>query len=181
MNQNKLHYVANNIGLFFICIVLSYAFSDQLLHHDLPCPLCLLQRICLGAVGICFCMNIRIGIKTAHYGLMSLAALLGIAVASRQVYLHIMPGDPGYGDIFLNLHMYTWSLISFSIILVFIAIGLLLEQGFNAKPLHSKLGVGLMVIFLVLMLCNTISTVLECGFFICPDNPTIYNLIRTSV
>lgn len=106
MNQNKLHYVANNVGLFFICIVLSYAFADQLLQ--------------------------------------------------------------GYGDIVLHLHVYTWSLISFSIILVFIAIGLLLERGFNAKPLHSKLSFGLMA-------------VLECGFFICPDNPTIYNLIRTSV
>lgn len=36
----------NTAGLFGVSAVLLYAFVHQIVLHDLPCPLCLLQRGC---------------------------------------------------------------------------------------------------------------------------------------
>ena len=70
MNQKKLHEWGNTFGVVILSVVLILAFADQLSNHDLPCPLCLLQRVCFVAVGLCLCMNLKEGIKTSHYGLM---------------------------------------------------------------------------------------------------------------
>jgi disulfide bond formation protein DsbB len=37
--------ILNAIALYGIALVLTVAFAAQLLLHELPCPLCLLQRI----------------------------------------------------------------------------------------------------------------------------------------
>ncbi|KTD21035.1 disulfide bond formation protein B [Legionella londiniensis] len=181
MTQNKLHVWANIAGLVLINFILIAAFIDQLLHHDLPCPLCLLQRIAFVAVGLCLSMNLKLGIKASHYGLMILSALLGFAVALRQIFLHISPGDPGYGPLFFNLHLYTWSAIIFFIIIGLAAIGLLLEKGFGPKASFNFPTLSLTVFFLLLILANGISTLLECGFLICPSNPVRYFLFDSHV
>ncbi len=176
--QHRLHRMANILGLLLICIILTLAFSDQLAHHDLPCPLCLLQRVAFVAVGLCFCMNLQHDIKTTHYGLMLISALLGFALSLRQIFLHVAPGNPGYGDLFLRLHFYNWSSIIFLTIILMIAIALLLERGFMNEPVPpAKLTMALMIFFMILILANSISTLLECGFKMCPDNPIKYHLL----
>ncbi len=180
MNQNQWHRIGNIIGLLLISAVLTIAFLDQLNHHDLPCPLCLLQRISFVAMGICLCMNLKIGIKTSHYGLMLLAAGLGFGAALRQIFLHLTPGDPGYGHLFWGLDLYIWSLIAFAIAIALIAIGLLFEKGFtHAPPKTSRMAYILMVFFLFLILLNVISTFIECGMLVCEDNPTEYYLLQS--
>ena len=52
--------------------------------------------------------------------MMILGALLGMVMSTRQVLLHIKPGDPGYGGTVLGLHFYTWALITFFIGLFFV-------------------------------------------------------------
>lgn len=181
MNQNTLHRVGNSIGLALICVMLTSAFAEQLMRHDLPCPICLLQRASFIGIGLCLCMNLKDGIKTFHYGLMLLSAILGFALALRQIFLHIAPGDPGYGQLLFGFHMYIWSAILFTIISGLIGIGLLFEQGFVDN--HQEPGRGniaLMIFFLILILANGISTFIECGVNVCPDNPTRYELLSTS-
>ena len=181
MNQPKLHQFGNTLGLVIISLILSVAFIDQLLQHDLPCPLCLLQRIGFIAVGLCLCMNLKNGIKTSHYGLMILSSLLGFFVSLRQISLHTMPNDPGYGSVLFGLHFYVWSAIAFCLIIGLIAIGLLFEAGFTDMP--KKLGLGkvaLMIFFLFLILANGISTLIECGLSVCPDNPVNYKLLSSA-
>ncbi len=178
MNQNECHRLGNTIGLLGICTGLIIAFADQLYQQDLPCPLCLLQRVSLIAVGLCLCMNLKNGIRTTHYGLMLLAALLGFSIALRQVFLHLALGDPGYGHAILGFHLYTLSSIAFILIISSTAIALILEGGFDEKKStltrKNKLLIGF---FLVLILANGISTFIECGFSICPANPVHYQLI----
>ncbi len=126
-------------------------------------------------------MNLTQGIKVAHYGLMILAALLGLTIAFRQVFLHVTPGDLGYGSPLLGLFLYTWSAIGFGLIIGLNALALLFEKGFTErkeiKP--SFITKLLMVFFLLLILANGVSTFLECGFFICTDNPGHYYLLDT--
>lgn len=181
MTEEKIHFWANTIGLCLLCVILTLAFVDQIGLHELPCPLCLLQRICFVAVGLCLCMNLKLGIQTSHYGLMILAAILGLSIALRQISLHIGPADPGYGQKIFGLYMYVWSALVFITTLVCIGIALLMTQGFNKKPPKlSRSHQALLIVFLVLILANGISTVLECGLSICPDSPAHYKLLSTA-
>ena len=45
---------------------------------------------------------------------MLLAALFGMAVAGRQILLHITPGTGSYGAPLFGLHFYTWSFLLFA-------------------------------------------------------------------
>lgn len=176
MNQMKLHELGNTLGLALICMILSIAFIDQFYHSDIPCPLCLLQRASFVAVGLCLTMNLKLGIKTNHYGLMVFSALLGLALALRQFFLHLSPNNPNYGHLFWGINFFTWSLIAFSAILGFNGVALLLEDGFiHHQPTRHGWINPLIIIFLILILANGISTFIQCGFSVCPDNPVRYH------
>ncbi len=175
MTHNKLHRFGNVIGLVIVCIILIIAFYQQLTDHDLPCPLCLLQRICFIGVGLCLCMNLMTGIRISYYGLIVLSSLLGLGIALRQIFLHVSPGDIGYGSPLLGLYLYTWSAIGFIIIIGLSAIALLFERGFyepGQQP--GRWSYFWASLFLLLILANGISTLLECGPLICKDNPVHY-------
>jgi len=178
-NQARTHQIGNILGLALICMMLTIAFIDQFYQLTLPCPLCLLQRGCLIIIGLCLGLNIKIGIKTSHYGLMNLAALLGLCASARQILLHLMPGDPGYGHLLLGLHLYIWSAIIFTTVIGVIGVALLLNNGFSIakKPMNAWC-TALMLFFLVLILANVISTFIECGLLICPPNPVNYYLLN---
>ncbi len=178
MNQNKLHQIGNTAGLLMVCVILTIAFGDQVYRHDMPCPLCLLQRTGFVAIGLCLCMNLKNGIKTTHYGLMTLAALLGFATSIRQVFLHLAPGDPGYGHLLFGFDLYIWSVTAFTIVIVLIAIAMLFEHGFTQSQQKPGRTIrAIIILFLVLILANLISTFVECGISACPDNPVGYTLL----
>jgi hypothetical protein len=56
--------------------------------------------------------------------------------AARQILLHIMPGDPGYGSALLGYHYYTWAFIGFAVAIVALAVMLLFDSQFkdDGKP-----------------------------------------------
>lgn len=176
INQTRVHRWGNTLGLIAISFILSMAFYFELSHHHLPCPLCLLQRACLTAVGIMMLSNLFIECRGAHYGLMILAALLGLAVATRQILLHIVPGDPGFGPPFLGLHLYSWCAIIFLILTLCASLALLFDKGF-AVAQKTNLSRVIAVIFLTLVLANTVGTFLECGLQECPEDPVKYKLL----
>jgi hypothetical protein len=94
----------NALGLYAIALVLAVAFGAQLLLHELPSPLCLLQRIAFTVLAVGPIMNIRWGSRPSHYALSLLAAVAGVVFSTRQVLLHIMPGDAGWhGPVRLSL------------------------------------------------------------------------------
>jgi len=103
----------NALALYAISGILSVAFYWQLDHGELPCPLCLLQRVGFAALAVGPILAIRNGPKPQYLGLSIIAALVGAGVAARQMLLHIMPGDPGYGTTLLGLHFYTWAFVCF--------------------------------------------------------------------
>ena len=111
----------NALGLYGVALVLAIAFGAQLWLHELPCPLCLLQRMQFAMLAIGPILNIRFGPRPSHYGISLLAALLGAAVAARQIFLHILPGDPGFGSALFGYHYYTWAFIGFTAAIVLIA------------------------------------------------------------
>jgi disulfide bond formation protein DsbB len=171
----------NALGLYAVAFVLTAAFAAQLLLQELPCPLCLLQRIQFAMLAIGPILNIRHGPRPSHYALSLLAAAAGMVFASRQVLLHIMPGDHGYGSALLGYHYYTWAVIGFGAAVLLIAVVMLFDRQFEAveqRPAavgaFAKTAVWLVVL---LTAANVLSTLLECGFGACADNPVQYELL----
>ena len=60
----------------------------------------------------------------------SSAPTAGAAFAIRQILLHIVPPDPGFGTAFLGYHYYTWCFIIFAIAIILCALVLLFDGQF---------------------------------------------------
>jgi len=173
----------NALGLYAVAMVLAVAFGAQLLLHELPCPLCLLQRIQFTVLAIGPVMNIRWGPRPSHYALSLLAAVAGAVVSSRQVLLHIMPGDAGYGTALFGYHYYTLALLAFIAAIVLLAAMLLFDRQFDedrATQVGAAGAFAMSAVWLVIGLTalNVVSTLLECGFAACADNPLVYELLK---
>lgn len=167
----------NLLALAGICGILLFAFIWQFAFNDLPCPLCLLQRVAFVMIGIGLLLNLRFGPSAMHYGMIILSALGGAFAAGRQVLLHIGAGDPGYGPPFMGLHFYTWALIFFIAFLGWTAIMLIVDRRCSDQPNAqqvSRIARSIMWVFLILVAGNMVSTLLECGFGACPDDPVSY-------
>src|SRR5262249_38094401 len=129
---SRLGFYLAHFNVVAVCGVLLGAFGVQFGKGEFPCPLCSLQRMAmlLCALGPAFLiLRARRGGPTAAdfaagYGLSVLAAVLGGAISGRQVLLHVVPPDPGYGDAVLGLHLYTWAFVVFVTVLVVSGINL---------------------------------------------------------
>jgi disulfide bond formation protein DsbB len=171
----------NVIGLYGIALVLAAALAAQILLNELPCPLCLLQRVLFSMLAIGPILNIRFGPHPGHYALSLLAAVAGAVVSARQILLHIMPRDPGYGSALLGYHYYTWAFVGFTAAIALIGIVLLFDDRLRDDAGSPPAGVfadGAVWLVIGLTAINAISTLLECGYGACPDNPTFYELLR---
>jgi len=181
MSESERFRLLNALGLVAVAAVLITAFVDQIAFHDLPCPLCILQRAGFLGVAVGLALNVKFGPRPSHYGLMILSSLAGGAVSVRQTLLHIVPGEGAYGDAFFGLHFYAWALILFAVCVTGSAILMLFdaqfERGPETLPRAPLLGTLAIVLVLLLALGNGVSTVLECGGGLCPDSPTGYMLI----
>ncbi|WNV10451.1 disulfide bond formation protein B [Tardiphaga sp. 709] len=172
----------NVLALYALAALLAGAFAAQLLLGELPCPLCLLQRIMFALLAIGPILSIRFGPRPSHYALSLLAAVFGAAVSTRQVLLHITPGDPGFGTALFGYHYYTWALIGFIAAIVLLSLVLLFDRQFEKDPAaHSTPSVlAHIAVWLVIGLtaANVASTLLECGFKACADDPVVYELLK---
>lgn len=85
------------IGFIFCLIALTVAGYFQFIEHLEPCPLCILQRIAILAVGVicllAFIHNAQ-GVMNKVYGsLIALAALIGGSISARHVWIQNLPED----------------------------------------------------------------------------------------
>jgi hypothetical protein len=83
----------NALGLYAIALVLAAAFAAQLLLDELPCPLCLLQRIQFALLAVGPILNVRFGPRPSHTRRHA-GRRRRHGRRHRQILLHIMPGDP---------------------------------------------------------------------------------------
>ena len=163
-------------GLAGLIAVLLVAYAEQFAGHDLPCPLCLLQRVALVGVAYGLLLNLRYGPQPQGYAIMLLAALFGMGVAGRQVLLHIVPGSGAYGAPLLGLHLYTWSFILFALVILGTAVLLARAEarGTGAWTLPAGVKHALAWAVIGLTALNAVTTFLQCGPIECPDNPVRY-------
>jgi disulfide bond formation protein DsbB len=171
----------NWLAVMGIALVLLVAFALQFVQHELPCPLCLLQRIAFVLCGFGFLLNLRFGAQPAHYGAAILGASFGLAVSGRQALLHILPGDTGYGPPLLGLHLYSWNVVFFAATILGVAVLMLLgtraefeRQESRRAPAMGRLARLAAWLLALVTLANAVGAFVLCGPIECPDNPTSY-------
>jgi len=153
----------------------------QVVLDELPCPLCLLQRVGFALVMYGFMLNVIIGQRFAHYGVIVFAALFGAMVSLRQISLHVIPGTGTYGAPVFGYHLYTWAFLLF--VATLLAAGVLLmlsrvpDKGSSVKM--NLLERAVCWIAIVILALNVIATFLECGPLVCADNPVDYMLLKS--
>jgi disulfide bond formation protein DsbB len=176
---NERAVTLNAVGLYGISALLLTAFVWQFTLDELPCPLCLLQRVAFTALAVGPVLNIVGGPRPRNYALVIFAAAFGAAVAGRQVLLHIQPGDAGFGSAVLGLHLYTWAFIAFVAAILLSALMLLMSEP-SAEPAgRRKIGwfaAGSVYAILALTVLNALSAFAQCGFAGCPGDPVRYEL-----
>jgi disulfide bond formation protein DsbB len=175
----------NALSLYAVALVLGAAFAAQFILHELPCPLCLLQRILFALLAVGPILNVRFGPRPSHYAMSLLSAVTGAVASTRQVLLHIQPGDTGYGSALLGYHYYSWALIGFVAAIVLLAAILLFDRQFadDGTALPADGGAfAQTAVWLVIALtaANVATTLLECGFGACADNPVVYELLKSA-
>ena len=169
----------NSLGILGITIILFIGFVIQIVYKELPCPLCLLQRVGFVLVMFGFMLNVIKGLRFRHYGVVMLGALFGGSVALRQISLHIVPGTGHYGSAIFGLHPYTWSFLFFAATLLAVALLLLVshprctDQIFTVNKAERVMCWAAIVVTAL----NAISALLECGPLVCDDPPTHYKLL----
>ncbi|XCE48430.1 disulfide bond formation protein B [Candidatus Liberibacter asiaticus] len=136
-----------------------------------------IQRVGIIMIGIGFLFNLISGIKQRHYSIMILGAITTCIIATRQVLIHILPGDLGYSIPVFGMHLYTWSLIFSLVIILFISVLMLFDTA-EIKVAKSPVREIAIYLFVFLIFANFISTILECGLTQCFDNPTFYQLLN---
>ena len=164
----------------------------QFVLSALPCPLCMLQRygmILSTLSALWIVRQAQTGTLTlAGYmqglGLGTLGAFAGAVFAARQVLLHILPGDVGYGSPMLGLHLYSWAFITFVVVIVFTGLlGVLSTVAIPEAPkensLASHMSSAIGFAFLVMVAINAVMIVFLEGFnWVLPDDPTGYDLFQ---
>lgn len=186
--MQRLYLLAATANAWVLMLVLALGFVAQFAFGEPPCPLCVLQRIALMlcALGPIYLLTAqRSGELTARdvavgSGIGILAGLFGLAASTRQVLLHILPNDPGFGSPVLGLHLYTWCLIAF---LAHIAASGLMLIGTAWLPQRRMPPwplTGITVATLATIIAaNLLSVIAEAGLnWLLPDNPTGYLLFK---
>ena len=173
------------------CFVMGSAFFIQFVEGEFPCPLCMLQRygMILATLGALYVvMQARRGTLTpARYaqglGMGLIAVVAGASVSVRQILLHIKPGDEGYGEPVLGMHLYTWAFITFAIVMIYVGVMLMLmPRGIPQAPADGtaarKVSTVIIWIFIGVVAANVIAIIFLEGFaMVLPDDPLSYNLI----
>lgn len=182
----RLYLLAATANVWVLILVLVAAFGAQFVNGELPCPLCVLQRVALMlcALGPLYLLigqrdgEVAVRDVATAGGIGILAGLLGVAASTRQVLLHILPNDPGYGTPILGLHLYTWCLIAFlshiaANALMLVGTAWLSDQRIAPWRLTGATAAALALI----VVTNIVSVIAEAGWnWLLPENPTRYLL-----
>lgn len=187
----ELERVLNFLGMMAIVGVLLGAFAYQFSYRELPCTLCLLQRLAMVAVAYGAAMNLMLGPAPRHYGVCLVSAVFGLAVSVRQSLLHINPyfnketgqptleptANPPFGETIMGLNLYVWGVIIFGTVVLCVGMVELLRdpsrapaQGRHEPPWLRRLAVLGVGLLFVVVAAQVIMVFLECGIGDCPNN-----------
>ncbi len=149
-------------------MVLQYAFGE------IPCPLCLLQRVAM--FGCCFGLihQLRAEGSERGSGISLVFTLLLLVISVRQTLLDLFPrsGHSYIGSAVLGIHMEVWSVFIAVALLLGFAIRFALFGAPRAAPETEgspmrRCARGLEIYLVFICASNFLSVVLQCGLGEC--------------
>jgi len=184
----RLGFVAAHLQVLVLCGVLLAAFAVQVFGAEMPCPLCVLQRLAMMLCALGGAYVIRAaregqldgGEYTTGHGMSLLGAVLGAMISGRQVLLHALPGDPGYGGAVLGLHLYTWAFVVFGCVVASSAICLVFAEPWTRSPARvGRVSRAVLALLGAVIVLNAVSIFFQAGFHAAlPEDPTRYRLLQ---
>jgi disulfide bond formation protein DsbB len=174
----RLPAALNDLFLFAMMLtmaaILTTAMVFQYHGGEIPCPLCLLQRVAM--FGVCFgvILHFRHGYSARHDGVSMLSALLLLIISARQTLLDIYP-RPGHsyiGSAVFGLHMPVWSVVIAVAVLLAFAIKLAVLGGEDLRdrqppPTLGRAARWLSLYVVAICLINLGSVIVQCGADAC--------------
>jgi len=171
-----LNYLYLLLMMLVIAAILTAAMAMQYIGGELPCPLCLLQRVAL--FGVCFGIiaTFRNGDSGRYSGLSLMFAIFLLVVSVRQSLLDIYP-RPGHayiGSAVFGIHMPVWCVLIALALLIAYALKLAVLDGPDARaiplaefPTLARAAKIAGAFVIVLCAINLVSVVVQCGFDAC--------------
>jgi len=157
-----------------LAAILTAAMILQVGFGEIPCPLCLLQRVAM--FGCCFGLIRQLRAEESERGSGSglVFAVLLLVISARQTLLDIVP-RPGHayvGQAVFGIHMPVWSVVIAVVLLAGFAIRFALFGAPRAAPdtgdsLMRRCARGLEIYVVFLCAINFIAVVLQCGLGEC--------------
>ncbi|MBB6260614.1 disulfide bond formation protein DsbB [Paenochrobactrum gallinarii] len=181
-----LHFLYLLGMMFVLASILTAAMILQYGFNELPCPLCLLQRLAM--LGVCFgvMLQFRYGLTFRYAGISLLFAVFLLIVSVRQTLLdiYVRPGHDYVGSAVLGLHMPVWSVLIALALILATSLQMIVWGGVhyrsNAKikafPLLYKAAFVLSLYVLLIAAVNTASVLVQCGTGQC--HTTAYVLLQ---
>ncbi len=183
-----LQYLCELAKVIVIATILSGAMVMQYAYGELPCPLCLLQRVALFGVAFGAILNLRNGFSDRFTGISLLFATLLLIVSVRQTLLDICP-RPGHeyiGSAVFGLHMPVWSVLIALALIAAHVVTLLLPGGRSTHlaapsasfPQMSAVARSIAIYVALLCVINFVSVFVQCGLGEC--HTFSYQLLGTA-
>lgn len=173
----SLHYAYMLCMLAVLAAILTAAMVFQYGYGELPCPLCLLQRLAM--FGVCFglILQFRSGFSYQNTGISLLFTVFLLIVSVRQTLLDIYP-RPGHeyiGTAIFGIHMPVWSVIIAAVLFFGFALQFILfgqnrhqhEHPVKQFPLLAMLATVLSLYVVAIGVINFASVGVQCGFGQC--------------
>ncbi|MFD6159083.1 disulfide bond formation protein B [Nocardia sp. NPDC060256] len=161
----------------------------QFVGQEYPCPMCMVQRMFMALAALGAAVIVRKGMTgtvgardyAMGWGLAVVACVAGGFASWRQTMLHILPGDPGYGEPVLGLHLYVWAWILFVAAIATVGAVLAFSHSTAARTIpatpHRLIGsIALWFLGLVLAINLVMIFLLEGFHWFLPDDPSRYQL-----
>jgi len=163
--------------------VLTAAMGFQYFDREIPCPLCLLQRVAM--FGCCFGLMQQLsgGETQRGAGIAMISTVLLLIISVRQTLLDIFPraGHAYIGRAVFGVHMPVWSVLIAAALLLGFAVRLALFGGPKSAPpaegsIFHRLSYGLGLYVIIICAINCLSVLVQCGLGEC--HTTGYALLR---
>ena len=158
--------------LAMLAAVLTIAMVIQVARGEIPCPLCLLQRVAM--FGCCFGLIQQLRSEGSERGqergsgIALVFAVLLLVISVRQTLLDIVP-RPGHeyvGSAVFGLHMPVWSVVIAVALLAGFAIRFALFGAPRGSAWHRSTR-GLEIYVVLLAALDLVAVVLQCGLGEC--------------
>jgi disulfide bond formation protein DsbB len=169
-----LHHLYLFLMMLTLAGILSAAAWLQYAGREIPCPLCLLQRLAMFGVAYGIIVNFRHGYSARNDGVSMIFALLLLIISVRQTLLDIYP-RPGHeyiGSAIFGIHMPVWSILIATALLIAFALKFVVfgnERLADARRFPALASASKWLGFYMVALCveNFVSVIVQCGLGAC--------------